>query len=54
MPSKIMELLEKLSGKIAEVYDVELALEITKIYEDLTSHIAEVCSDEGQIFLGRQ
>ena len=36
--TKIVELLEKLLGKIIEIYDVGL----TEIYEDLTSHITEL------------
>ena len=34
-----VEILEELSSKIAEVYDLELAEELTEIYENLADHI---------------
>ena len=40
--TKIVGLLEKLLGKITEIYDVGLAEEITEIYEDLTLNITEL------------
>ena len=36
-----VEILEELSSKIAEVYDLELAKEFTEIYENLADHIYE-------------
>ena len=34
-------LLRELSGKIVEVYDLDLAMELTEIFEDLTEQINE-------------
>ena len=37
----LKEILEELSDKISEVYDLELAEEMTDIFEDLTGKIDE-------------
>ena len=49
MSEKLEETFEKLSGKILEIYDVELSKEITDVYEDLVSHTANLIDEHNKL-----
>ena len=49
MSAELIEIFEKFSGKIAEIYDVKLSGEITDVYEDLVSSVVKVIGGRNEL-----
>ena len=49
MSTELIELFERLSVKIAEIYDVKLSGEITDVYEDLVSSTVKIIGERNKL-----
>ena len=49
MSTELIGIFEKLSGKIAGIYDVKLSGEITDVYEDLVSGVVKVIGERNEL-----
>ena len=49
MSTELIELFEKLSVKIAKIYDVKLSGEITDVYEDLVSSTVQIIGERNKL-----
>ena len=49
MSTELIEIFERLSVKISEIYDVKLSGEITDVYEDLVSSTVKVIGEPNEL-----
>ena len=49
MSTELIEIFEKLSGKITGIYDVKLSGQMTDVYEDLVSSVLKVIGERNEL-----